>query len=127
MSSCRAIFRMAMPNAPLCDMKAMRPVSGRVGAKVASMLTAGSVLITPMQFGPIIRMPYCRTRSPSRASNRFPSSPVSAKPAVITTRPVTPFFAQSSTTPSTSSRGTTMTAMSTGSGIAETVGKAFME
>ena len=49
-----------MPSAPLCDMKAMRPVRGSVGAKVASMRTAGSVLMTPMQFGPIIRIPYCR-------------------------------------------------------------------
>ena len=85
MSSCRAMFRMATPSAPLCDMKAMRPVRGRVGAKVASMRTAGSVLMTPMQFGPIIRIPYCRTRSPSWASNLFPTSPVSEKPAVITT------------------------------------------
>ena len=37
-----------------------------------------------------------------------PSAPTSAKPAVMTTRALTPRAAQSSTTPSTASRGTAM-------------------
>ena len=57
MSSCWAMFRIATPSAPLCDMNAIRPVSGKVGAKVESMWTAGSVLINPMQLGPIMRIP----------------------------------------------------------------------
>ena len=48
-----------------------------VGAKVAFNDTAASVLMTPMQFGPIIRAPAARTVARSFASSARPSSPVS--------------------------------------------------
>ncbi len=56
-----------------------------------SRFTAGSVLSIPMQLGPIIRIPEDRTRSRSSSSMAAPSSPVSEKPAEITTKPFT-FF-----------------------------------
>src|SRR5438094_9186609 len=58
---------------------------------------SGWVLITPMQFGPIIVMSYASHSDRSRASRAIPTSPTSRKPAVITTSPRTPFFPQSST------------------------------
>ncbi len=46
-----------MPRAPDWVMNATLPGLGSTGAKIAFMRTAGSVLATPMQFGPTIRMP----------------------------------------------------------------------
>ena len=117
-----ATFRIATPSAPDWLTKPSEPGRAGVGAKVAFRLKAGSVLITPMQLGPIMRTPARRTVSRSNRSWRAPSSPVSEKPAVITTRPRTPRAMHSSTTPWTSGRGTRMTARSTGSGMAATDG-----
>jgi hypothetical protein len=43
-----------------------------------------------MQFGPTIRIPESRTTPSNSASSLAPSSPVSEKPAEITTMPRTP-------------------------------------
>src|SRR6266508_5196258 len=50
--------RIAIPRAPLWDTSEIPPRSGGVGANVASIRTSESVLMTPMQFGPTIVMPY---------------------------------------------------------------------
>ena len=98
-------------------MKPTVPGSGRVAANVAFIRISGSVLMTPMQFGPTIRMPAARTRSFSSCSRRSPSPPTSRKPAVITTSPRTCRATASSTTRAAVPFGTTMTARSTGSGM----------
>jgi hypothetical protein len=85
---------------------------------VAFIEISGSELMTPMQLGPIIRTPARRTRSFSSRSSFAPSSPVSLKPALITTRPLTPASMHSPTTGRTESRGTMTTARSIGSGTA---------
>ena len=113
-----ATFRIATPSAPDWLTKPMAPGRAGVGAKVALRLTSGAVLITPMQFGPIILTPAARTVSRSLRSRAAPSSPVSEKPAVITTSPFTPLATHSSTAPCTSCLGTRIMARSTGSGIA---------
>ena len=43
--------------------------------------TSGAVFTTPMQFGPISRMPMPRARSTSARSATAPSGPASANPA----------------------------------------------
>ena len=118
---------MATPRAPACETKPIEPRRAAVGEKVALSDTSGSVLITPMQLGPTMRRPPLRTNSHSSRSSAAPSSPVSAKPAVITTRPPTPFSTHSATTPITASRGTATTARSTASGTARIDGYAFSE
>ena len=47
----------ARPRPPLCVSSPSRPGRGGRGANVASSATAGSLLRTPMQFGPTSRMP----------------------------------------------------------------------
>ena len=47
----------AMPSAPDCDTNPTLPLTGFVGANVASRLTSGAVLMMPTQLGPIRRMP----------------------------------------------------------------------
>ncbi len=111
---------MATPSAPLWVIIATLPGRGQTGENVALRPTAGSVLMMPMQLGPIIRTPAARIRSTSAASRSRPFAPVSLKPAVITTTPLTPLARQSSTTPSTAALGTTITTRSTGPGIADT-------
>ena len=88
------------------------PAGGKTGLKVAFSRTAGSVLSTPMQFGPTRRIPAARARSRRRRSTARPSAPVSAKPAVITTTPRTPDRAHSSIASSTAAAGTATTARS---------------
>jgi len=95
-----------------------------VGAKVASIWISGWVLMTPMQFGPIIVMPYLVQRARSCSSRFRPRGPISRNPAVMTTRPFTPFFPHSSTATRAWSAGTTMTAKSTGCGTSRTLGYA---
>ena len=108
-------------------MKPTGPYGGIVGAKVAFIEMPGAPLRTPMQLGPTIRIPWRRTISSSCASLPTPSPPTSANPAVMTTSPFTPFFPHSSAAASTRCFGTTMTASSTGSGIADTLGYARIE
>jgi len=112
----------ASPSAPDCDENAMLPASGSVAANDACSRTAGSVLMIPMPFGPMIRMPCSRARSRISRSAAAPASPTSLKPEVTMTRPRTPFRAQLSTTPRTSAFGTAITARSIASGIASTSG-----
>src|SRR5437867_8849329 len=94
------------------------PAGGQAGAKVASRLTAGSVLTTPMQLGPTMRIPRPRTNRASSFWAAAPSDPVSAKPAEITTTALTPRSAHSDTVIGTTAAGTATTARSTGSAIA---------
>ena len=81
----------------------------------------------PRQLGPTIRMPSPRTLRTSSSWSSFPPGPLSAKPAVSTTRARTPFSAQSSTTESTAGCGTAMTARSTGPGMSFTDGYAGID
>ena len=46
----------AKPRAPLCELKARLPAGGKTGANDAFKEIRGSVLISPRQLGPIIRM-----------------------------------------------------------------------
>src|SRR5881409_3089825 len=64
--------KIAMPRAPLCVASEIPSGSGGVGANVASMRMSGWVLITPMQFGPIIVMSYASHTASSRASRASP-------------------------------------------------------
>jgi hypothetical protein len=95
-----------------------------MGENVALSRTVGSVLMIPMQFGPMRRIPAERIRSTSASSSARPRAPVSLKPAEIITRALTPLAMQSSTTSSACAAGTTTTARSTSPGIAETLGNA---
>ena len=104
--------RMAMPSAPLCDDNAIVPAGGQSGENDAFIRTAGSVLRSPIQFGPIIRIPYPRTRSANASCRASPSPPISENPAVMTTIDFTDAAAQSSTAERTQSGGTTITARS---------------
>jgi len=113
-------LRMAMPSAPLWLDMATLPGGGKTGAKVASRLTARSVLSMPMQLGPTIRIPALRTASSSSRSITVPSSPVSENPAEMTTRVLTPLSAHSPTTETTNLAGITTMARSTGSGMSST-------
>ena len=77
MPSCAATLRIATPSAPDWLTKPTDPATAGVGEKVAFNDTAASVLITPMQFGPIIRAPAARMVARSFASSARPSAPVS--------------------------------------------------
>lgn len=120
----RARSRIATPSAPDCEESDTPPCGGQVGAKVASIEMAGSVLRIPRQFGPISRIPCACTRAIISSWRARPAGPVSPKPALITTTPRTPLRPQSSIAGSTRFCGTTRIARSTGSGISRTVPKA---
>ena len=98
-------------------MNARLPGSGILRAKVALMRTFGSVLMIPRQLGPMSGMPAARTASRNRSSSFAPSSPVSLKPAEISTIALTPAAAASATTSRTAAAGTTTTARSAGFGV----------
>ncbi len=110
----------SIPSAPDWLAKPIWPRIGRNGANVAFIDTSGSVLTTPMPFGPTRRMPCSRACSTSSCST--PALPRSANPALITMRPWTPFRAASRTTSATDAAGTVMTARSTSSGTSRIVG-----
>ena len=111
----RTFSRIAEPSAPDWQKNPARPRGGISPASDALIETAGSVLMMPSALGPISRTPYERDSPTSRRCRCRPSSPVSAKPDEITTRPCTPLAAQSSTTSSTDSAGTATIATSTSS------------
>ena len=111
-----ASARKVPASAPDWDRTPTRPTGGAVPAKVACRRIAGSVLTTPMAFGPISRMPPARASRTTSSSRARPSGPASAKPPDTTTRPRTRLSAQARTTSATSAAGTAMTARSTASG-----------
>ena len=115
----------AAPNAPLWDDEADRARRARRRGRTSRVSdTAGSVLTTPMQFGPTSRIPLARQTSSSSASRAAPSAPASANPAVMTTSAATPAAAHSRATPGTGSAGTATIARSTGPGVVRTDGAA---
>ena len=65
----------AAPNAPLWETKPIVPAGTSARANVAVRRHAGSVLTTPMQFGPTSRIPVDRQTSSSSASRAAPSAP----------------------------------------------------
>src|SRR6202171_2082422 len=108
-------------------MKPTRPRGGVVGPNVAFIETSGAVLITPMQFGPTIRIPASRQTASRSACRRTPSSPDSLNPEEITTRLLTPFFAHWRAVSTAWIAGRATTARATGPGISRTVGYATAE
>ena len=83
-------------------------------------------LASPWQFGPMRRMPWARAADAMRACARSPSSPVSAKPEVITTTTLTPRAAHPSTARTASSPATATMASSGGVGVSSRRAKARM-
>ncbi len=115
-----------MPRAPLWERNATRPAGGHVVANVPFSRMSGSVFTTPMQFGPIKRIPEARHTSRSSCWSDDPSGPVSANPDEITTSPRTPLLPHSRATAITESAGTAMNATSTSPGTSSTLGYAAM-
>ena len=98
-------------SAPDWEMKPMCPFLGVAAAKLALRLSPGTMI--PRQFGPMIRMPsnlHCSRRTCS--SSFFPSSPISRKPAEITTSPLMPASPHSRTRAGTPEEGVQITARS---------------
>ena len=116
--------RMAVKSAPLWLRKPTLPGRAIAPAKVALKPEFG--LITPKEFGPIIRIRPRRASSSTRSSSSAPSGPVSLKPAEMTTAPRTPASTHSATMSGTAGAGATITAKSTCSGTSEIVGYAFI-
>jgi hypothetical protein len=112
-----AASMIAIPRPPLCDRKPTGPGTARCGANVAFRRTCSSVLSTPKQFGPMIRMPASRHTATSSRWRASPSSPTSRNPAEITSSERTPFVAHSRATSITYSAGTTTTARSISAGM----------
>ena len=109
-----------MPSMPDWQKKPIRPGGGTTGARLAFIRVDGSVLTRPRQFGPSTRMPEPRASATNRRSASAPTSPASAKPAVITTSPWTALARHAWTTSATVDAGTVTTARSTGPGISAT-------
>ena len=95
---------------------------GAFGAKVALRRTKGSVLISPMQFGPTTRMSCRRADASSRDSVAAPDGPISPNPALSTTAAPTCAAPHSSMICGTLEAGTATMARSTRSGMAPIVG-----
>ena len=110
----------ATPSAPDWLKKPIRPRPGITGDSDALSDTAGSVLSTPRQFGPITRIPLARARVTRVRCSCRPAPPTSANPDETTTRPSTPFAAQSSATSRTAAGGTATSARSTSPGMSLT-------
>jgi hypothetical protein len=96
-----AAARIASPSAPDCEENATRPGGGKTCEKVPFMRTSPAAFKTPMQLGPIMRMPWSRTVRISASSRSAPASPASEKLAEMTTATFTPRRADSCTTSST--------------------------
>ena len=109
-----------MRRAPLWEMNPTEPGRAIAPAKVALRPPGGRMM--PRQFGPTIRICPARASSRISCSNFTPSSPISLKPAEITTAPFTPASTHSRMMPGTVGAGVTMTARSTGSGTSVTDG-----
>ena len=107
-----------LPRAPLWEMKAIFPGAGMVLTNVVFRPTPG--LMNPRQLGPRRRMPYFVLISSIRSSSLRPCSPVSLKPAEMTTMPCTPARPHCSTALGTIAAGVTITVRSGGVGISVT-------
>ena len=84
----------AMPSAPLWERNPTRPAGGHVVANVPLRCTSGSVFTTPMQFGPISRMPGCPAHLEELAlQRRHPPGLFPRTRTEITTSPRTPLLA----------------------------------
>ena len=114
------------PSAPDCVMNATLPGIGSTGANVAFIRTSVSVLASPMQFGPITRMPYFLADFTRPASTARPSAPSSANPALMITMPPTCAAPHSAITAATASAGTAMMARSGGIGVSPTLAYAWI-
>ena len=106
--------RLAVPMAPLCEMKPMMPCAGMPGMKLALSFLAGR--ITPRQLGPMMRRP-----EPSKAplicsSIRRPSSPSSRPPAAMMITPRVPARTHWRTTSGVMAMGTATMARSVNGG-----------
>ena len=82
---------------PLCDSTAMRPAPSRSARNAALVVQAKPerVATTPVEFGPIRRMPASRAIRVSRAWRSRPSAPASAKPSASIETTRTPAAAHS--------------------------------
>ena len=109
------------PNAPLCEMKAMRPRAGAVGE---CRLRLDEALHIPLQFGPTKRMPASLAAATISAWRCSPSTPLSAKPALMTTAARMPFAPHSRSTRGAAAAGTVTTARSIDPGTSSTEGYA---
>ena len=105
--------RTAVQSAPLWLIKPTLPRRAMVVANVAFRPEVG--LITPRQFGPMIRMFPRRACASSWRSNSTPAGPVSLNPAEMTMAPFTPTSTHSRIMFGTVIAGVTTTARSTGS------------
>ena len=122
--SSRATSSRAIPTPPDWEATARPPGGGTVRENVALRRMAGSLDITPRQFGPTRRMLFSRaTRSISRCISA-PSGPSSPSPDEMTTTAETPASAASSTAARTRAAGTAMIARSTCAGTSASRGKA---
>ena len=92
----------------------MFPGGAERDANVA--LRRGPATAMPRQFGPISRAPCARTSASSRSCRSRPSTPVSAKPAEMTTSAFTPARSASAAASSTAAAGRQITTRSTSSG-----------
>ena len=93
-------------------------------AKVALRPVSG--LITPRQFGPMMRMRPRRASASTFASSSTPAGPVSLKPAEMMIAFGTPPSTHSPIIAGTVGAGVTMTARSTGSGTSPRRGYALI-
>ena len=80
------------------------------------VLSGVCMSITPMPFGPTIRMPWRCAIATISASRAAPSGPTSRKPPEITTAALMPRWPHASIAPATIPAGRISTANSTGSG-----------
>ena len=121
----RPMVQSMMPphSAPDCDRNAMLPLGGIPLTKV--VLSGVCMSITPMPFGPTIRMPWRCAIATISASRAAPSGPTSRKPPEMTTAALMPRWPHASIAPATIPAGRISTASSTGSGTACDVGVAL--
>ena len=110
----------AVPNAPLWDMKAVFPLSGRWGAKEAFRGVAVSII--PKQLGPRTRILCFLQRDITACSIFVPSTPHSLNPAEIMMRLLIPFSPISSTIVGTIRAGTATTPRSISPSTSRTLG-----
>ena len=112
--------RIAVSRAPDCEMKPTRPGLAMPAANVAFIAPTGFMI--PRQFGPRTRIPWRRAFSRTWRSSSTPSGPISLNPALMITTARTPAAPHSSMRPGAVRAGVTITARSTASPIAPTVG-----